>query len=168
QACNDHIDDFLFQEGLIDVRDVACNDLCPYPPGTLQTTPTTTAEDPVPTERPWLERIGGQTNLPEDVDPLVAALCMVPQGVNGGGFEQPLESVARALTRATTPNEPEYGFLRADASLLVLIVTDEVDCSHAPNHETIFDQAGNKAFWSDPQSAYPTSAVCWNAGVACT
>src|SRR5690606_14410266 len=100
--------------------------------------------------------------------PLVAALCMVPQGISGCGFEQPLESMALALSRAADPSEPEYGFLRADASLLVLFVTDEVDCSVHPNYATIFDQAGSRACWSDPSASFPTSAVCWNAGVQCT
>jgi hypothetical protein len=30
------------------------------------------------------------------------------------------------------------------------------------------DEGGNQVFWSDPSASSPTSAVCWNAGVACT
>jgi hypothetical protein len=64
--------------------------------------------------------------------------------------------------------EASYGFLRRDAILAVIILTDEVDCSYRNEHEIIFLPEGNRVFWSDPDAAIPTSAVCWNAGVACT
>jgi hypothetical protein len=165
QSCNEHLDDFVFGSGAVDVQDLACNDICAYPPGKISTLATTTADDPQPASRPWLERIGGNSNLSMDLDPVAAALCLVPQGINGCGFEQPLEAMAAALELATTPGNAESGFLRDEAGLLVIIVTDEVDCSHAD--ESIFLQEGNRTFWSDPQSAFPTSAVCWNAGVSC-
>jgi hypothetical protein len=167
RACNDHPEDFLFNNGQIDVQDVACNSICPYAPGKLHTLPTTTDEDPDPKPRPWMENIGGQSNLPEDINPALAALCIVPQGINGCGFEQPLEAMNRALLRAQTPGNPESGFLRLHAGLLVVVVTDEADCSYNPAQETIFDEEGAKTFWEDPQLSYPTSAVCWNAGTNC-
>jgi hypothetical protein len=57
------------------------------------------------------------------------------------------------------------GFLREDARLAVVIVTDEVDCSYNPAHEALF--IDEKALWSDPDDSLPTSAVCWRAGVEC-
>ena len=42
-------------------------------------------------------------------------------------------------------------------------VTDEVDCSFDWDYEDIFLEAGGKVFWSDPNAAFPTSAVCWTA-----
>jgi hypothetical protein len=167
RACNDHPEDFLFNNGAVDVQDLACNSICQYAPGKLHTLPTTTAEDPDPKPRPWMESIGGVTNLPEDIDPALAALCIVPQGINGCGFEQPLEAMNRALQRAQASDSPESGFLRLHAGLLVVIVTDEADCSYNPDHETIFFEDGDKTFWEDPASAFPTSAVCWNAGINC-
>jgi hypothetical protein len=167
RACNDHPEDFLFNSGQVDVQDLACNSICPYAPGKLHALPTTTAEDPEPKPRPWMESINGVTNLPEDIDPALAALCFVPQGINGCGFEQPLQAMHLALLRAQTPDEPESGFLRLNAGLLVVFVTDEADCSYNPEYASIFDQDGNKVFWSDPSSSFPTSAVCWNAGINC-
>jgi hypothetical protein len=164
-SCNERLEDFLFNNGEVDVTDVACNSLCPYAPGKLHALPTTTAEDQVAKPRPWIERIGGVSNLPEDVDPVSAALCIVPQGINGCGFEQPLEALDLAVQRTEDPMSPEYGFLREDASLLVIFVTDEEDCSWA--NESIFMQDGAKTFWSDQSAAFPTSAVCWNAGTRC-
>src|SRR5690606_16696878 len=96
-----------------------------------------------------------------------ALRCAVPMGVNGCGFESQLESSYLALARAQLNTEASYGFLRSDASLLVLILSDEIDCSYNKNYSTIFSAEGNKAFWSDPSSPYPTSALCWNAGVMC-
>lgn len=168
KACNDHPEDFLFNNGQVNVQDVACNSICQYAPGKLHTLPTTTAEDPEPKARPWMESIGGVTNLPEDIDPALAALCFVPQGINGCGFEQPLESMALALLREDDPAEQEFGFLRDNASLLVILVTDEEDCSYDKEHASIFAQDGNKAFWADQTASFPTSAVCWNAGTSCS
>jgi len=168
RACNDHLEDFLFDNGFLDVRDEACNEICPYGPGKLQTMPTTTALDPDPSSRPWLERIDGQSNLPDQVDPAVASLCLVPQGINGCGFEAPLRAMELAILRSDDPMDAQFGFIREDASLLVVLFSDEVDCSHDPNAASIFDADGLKTFWADPDSSFPTSAVCWNAGVSCT
>jgi hypothetical protein len=168
QSCKDHLADFVFGGGAIDVQDVGCNDICPYPAGKLVTTPTTIAGDPQLASRPWMERIGGVSNLPQDIDPVSAALCLIPQGISGCGFEQPLEAMALAVQRATTPDQPETGFIRDDASLLVVVLTNEADCSHNKNFATIFEADGEKTFWSDPNTSFPTSAVCWNAGVTCT
>jgi hypothetical protein len=167
-SCNERLDDFLFNNGEVDMQDLACNSICSYAPGKLHALPTTTAEDPDPKPRPWLERINGVSNLPLDADPVAAALCLVPQGINGCGFEQPLESMALALRRAEDPGTPESGFLRDEAGLLVIIVSDEEDCSYNKDHAEIFEPEGNKAFWSDPTASFPTSAVCWNAGTTCT
>jgi hypothetical protein len=166
RACNEHLEDFYFDIRADPPLDV-CSSTCPYAPGKLHALPTTTDEDPDPKPRPWMQSIDGDTNLPEDIDPALAALCFVPQGINGCGFEQPLEAMNRALTLAQTPGNPESGFLRPHAGLLVVIVTDEADCSHNPDHEAIFTQDGGKTFWTDQPSEFPTSAVCWNAGTSC-
>jgi hypothetical protein len=72
-----------------------------------------------------------------------------------------------ALLRAKDPTDPAYGFLRKDATLFVLFMTDEDDCSPAPGADEVFSSDGSKLFWSDPDAAAPTSAACWNAGVTC-
>lgn len=58
---------------------------------------------------------------------------MVKAGALGCGFEQPLEAVKQALVPANTANA---GFLRPDAALAVIILSDEDDCSIA--HSTLF------------------------------
>lgn len=167
--CTSRLDDFVAdgEGGPSDVRAVACNDICELSEGELAILPTTTDEDPAPAPRPWLEFIGGRTNLPEGVDMRDAMRCFAPQGVAGCDFEAPLESMYQALLRTKDPTDPAYGFLRKDAWLMVAILTDEDDCSLAPGAEDIFSPDGDKLFWSDPNAAAPTSAVCWNAGVTC-
>ncbi|PKN22287.1 MAG: hypothetical protein CVU65_15355 [Deltaproteobacteria bacterium HGW-Deltaproteobacteria-22] len=52
--------------------------------------------------------------------------CMVNQGTSGCGMEQPLEAMRLALTDPSGANE---GFLRPDADLAILLISDEDDCS---------------------------------------
>jgi hypothetical protein len=75
------------------------------------------------------------------------------------------------MLRAQAADEEEYGFLRASSLLMLVIVSDEADCSYNNEWQSIFlpaSMGGNQVFWSDPNASAPTSAVCWNAGVACT
>jgi len=51
---------------------------------------------------------------------------MAKAGAGGCGFEQTLESMKRALDPGNTANR---GFVRPDAALAVVIITDEDDCS---------------------------------------
>ena len=94
--------------------------------------------------------------------------CMLPQGIDGCGFEQPLESLYLSVARFQDPADASFGFHRPGALLAVMIVSDEVDCSYNPSWDSIFLPEGDRTFWSDDSAASPSSAVCWNAGVACT
>jgi hypothetical protein len=77
----------------------------------------------------------------DDVESAVTNLsCLANVGTTGCGFEQPLESMLMALTPSTstlrfaggllgsadTLNE---GFVRSDSVLIVILLTDEEDCS---------------------------------------
>lgn len=163
-SCKDRIADFGDDPSAFEL---GCTQPCTLDSAALAITPTRVAGSDELRARPWLERAAGLVNLPTTTDPLAALRCFMPQGVSGCGFESPLESMYLALARADDADEPEYGFLRERASLAIVILTDEVDCSHNPAHAEIFDAAGNKAFWQDPSAAQPTSALCWNAGVEC-
>lgn len=64
---------------------------------------------------------------------LAATLAsMVKAGALGCGFEQPLEAIKQALLPTNTANA---GFLRPDAALAVIVLSDEDDCSIA--HSTL-------------------------------
>lgn len=164
-SCRSRLSEFI-GPGMVDVTNEACLDVCVHDAIAIQ--PTTTDLDPVPAPRPWIERIGGATNLPPGVTPTEALQCLLPQGISGCGFEQPLRGMWASLMRFGLAGDSAYGFMRPNTDLLVVLVSDEVDCSYNNDWETIFLPDGNRVFWSDPASPFPTSAVCWNAGVACT
>ena len=79
-------------------------------------------------------------------------------GNTGCGFEQPLEAMVRALDG----NPANAGFLRPDALLAVIVLTDEDDCS--AKDDTLFDTTQ-----SDPGSPLGplTSFRCFEFGVTC-
>ncbi len=66
--------------------------------------------------------------------------CVARVGTQGCGYEQPLEAALKALTPGTSPlrfahdsighgDGANAGFLRDDATLAIVLVTDEDDCS---------------------------------------
>jgi hypothetical protein len=163
--CFERLDEFVV--GDVDVRDEACLAPCGLHAADLERLATPVDGDAVPRVRPWIERIDGVSNLPVGTDVRDAIACLLPQGIAGCTFGAPLESMRSALERATTPGDPNFGFLRDDADLLVVILTDSHDCSLAPGGEGIFDPDGEKTFWSNPDAESPTPAVCFNAGMQC-
>ncbi|HWB81239.1 MAG TPA: hypothetical protein VG755_40020 [Nannocystaceae bacterium] len=157
-----------------DATGPACTDRCQF--DTISTVPTTTELDDESKSRPWIESSGGTTNLAAVggivPTPVEAFQCFAPQGIAGCGFEQHLESMYKALLRSDMDAESQYGFLRSSAMLVVIIISDEVDCSYNNEHQSIFStesMGGDPSvFWSDPTASAPTSAVCWRAGIECT
>jgi hypothetical protein len=163
-SCSTRLGEFVLAGE--DVRARACTDRCTlHGAQQLDILPTTTEVDPVPKPHGWLERIEGVANFDAGMSLGDAFDCAAPQGITGCEFESPLESMYQALLGSSTPGHPNFGFLRESAILMIVFVTDEVDCSHQTDE--IFSADGNKTFWSDPDAAAPPSAVCWNAGVTC-
>jgi len=71
--------------------------------------------------------------------------CIAALGENGCGFEHQLAAVARALgADGMPPPEENQGFLRPDAYLFIMLVTNEDDCS-APPGSSLFDSTMNSA-----------------------
>jgi hypothetical protein len=158
-----------FQFGDVDAFDVACASICDH--DEIEIMPTSTENDPTPRPRPWIENIEGRTNLPAGISTTEAFRCFGPMGIAGCGFEEQLESVYRAIKRTEHAEEDQYDFIREDAILAIVLVSDEADGSfnRAPyGNAGPYDLEGDKVFWQDPNAAYPTSAVSWNAGVECS
>ncbi len=84
-------------------------------------------------------QIAGTNNIMGEPDVPSAFSCMAAVGEGGCGFEHQLESPYRALHDTIAENN---GFLRADAILAVVYVTDEDDCSAPPNTD-LFDPSTN-------------------------
>jgi len=78
-----------------------------------------------------------------DGDIGAAVQCMALLGDNGCGFESPLKSVLYALHKAQDPLDPDNGgFLRPDARLAIILLTNEDDCSVADD-SLLLDPAVN-------------------------
>lgn len=167
-SCRSRPEQFTFEgAGIPDFYASSCQEICPEQWEQFETLPTELYGESGARSRPWLERDETGTNLPDGLSLEQALQCAVPLGIAGCGFESPLESMWKALRRSQTDDEAGWGFIRADAVLSVVFVTDEGDCSYNNEWESIFTPDGDRVFWSDPDAATPTSAVCWNAGVAC-
>jgi hypothetical protein len=76
----------------------------------------------------------GNKNFTGDLNSVFA--CLAALGTNGCGYEHQLQAVRAAL--ADNVNPENRGFLRRDAILGIILVTDEDDCSAEPD-ATIFD-----------------------------
>src|SRR5690606_86063 len=146
-SCRGRLDEFLSSSafGDKDERQRGCLDHCTV--------------DGLALAEPWVEKSNGRTNLPPGVSMAQALQCVGPQGINGLGFEAPLESMRDAVL------DDQSGFLRDDALLAVIFVTDEVDCSMAPETFDWIYFEGD-VFWTTPERA--SSASCWLAGVSCS
>jgi hypothetical protein len=113
---------------------------------------------------PWISYQNGVTNVVggtgNAIDQVKQAFsCIARLGVQGCGFEQTLEAARRALDPALNLNP---GFLRANALLLVVFVTDEDDCSAAAT--TLYDPTQQGL--NDPLGPL-TSFRCFEFGIRC-
>ena len=85
--------------------------------------------------------------------------CIAELGTSGCGFEQPLESMRRALNGSNPTNS---GFLRENAFLAVIIISDEDDCS--TRNTDMFDTSQD----SPTAPLGPLSSFrCFEFGVKC-
>ena len=75
---------------------------------------------------------GVNTNFTGDISAVFA--CLAELGTGGCGFEHQLQSVRMALSGFVADNN---GFLRSDAHLAIVYITDEDDCS-APADSTMY------------------------------
>ena len=67
--------------------------------------------------------------------------CLASLGTAGCPYEQPLATTLRALTGQAAPGRCNAGFLRDDAILMMLWISDEDDGSASPGHPELFDPA---------------------------
>jgi hypothetical protein len=102
--------------------------------------------------------------------------CIGPQGVDGCGYESPLESMLQALYPRACWNDPTEcdaddppttaPFLRDGAVLAIAIITDEADCS--VKDYTIMADSDFMEINPDTGAPGASSAICWHAGVTCS
>ena len=160
--CTDRIERFEGNGMNPPVLEEACYDVCPM------------ANPAFPRDH-FIHFDPDGTNV-EGGTPSAALACIGPQGIDGCGYEAPLETMLQALNRGACWNDPDAencedsgyttGFLREEAILAIAIITDEADCS-VRNYSIMQDPIFME---TDPQQGTrePSSAICWNAGVLCT
>jgi hypothetical protein len=84
--------------------------------------------------------------------------CIARLGTSGCGFEQPLEAMRRALNGSNPANA---NFLRKDALLAVIFITDEDDCS---TYDTsMFAPSTDPESFLGPKKSFR----CFEFGVTC-
>jgi hypothetical protein len=160
-GCNARIDDFVAL-GSAEPQPETCTSVCPV--------------DVAPDDA-FVAFAGATSNVPGaapiDVDgdgtpdsaAAQALACLLPQGMNGCGFESPLEAMLLALDPAAEWNTGARPFLRPEADLAILVLTDEADCSLAD--ASAMEDPSYQEVNPYTQSPAPSSAVCWNMGVVC-
>lgn len=119
----------------------------------------------------YITSSGGVTNVPAalEVDPMTGKMvdtgpekalrCMGMIGDGGCGIESPLEAIKRALDGHRSENG---GFLRSDALLAVLVITDEDDCS-----VQLARRSENNPFTRDCDPMSPDAFDCYNVDYRC-
>jgi hypothetical protein len=80
----------------------------------------------------FISNVGGVANYTGDLATVLG--CMTALGDKGCGFEHQIASVARALGADGSPMPPQNaGFLRPDAELAIIFLSNEDDCSAPPS-----------------------------------
>lgn len=161
-GCNARIDDFTGLGADPIQADWACTSVCPS---------DIVPDDPFLAFGPLGVNVPDVTEVDVDGDNVPdsaiaqSLACMIPQGVNGCGYEQPLESMLQALNPTAPWNSGDRPFLREDANLAIVVITDEADCS-VQDYSVMDDDS---FFNTNPDTGtqQSSSALCWNAGVQC-
>jgi hypothetical protein len=156
EACIDRLSDFVGLGNNPPIAEDACTDLCPVAIKPLD---------------PYVAFGPEGTNVPGD-NVEGALKCLLPQGVNGCGYEAQLESMLQAINPAADWNQGNRPFLRDDATLGIVMLTDEYDCSvNPPEGYQWFTDPMYDTYWEvNPNTGtktQATSAVCWNSSVEC-
>ena len=88
----------------------------------------------------FISDVDGVANYAGDLAALLS--CMTALGDKGCGFEHQLASISRALGADGSPvPATNVGFLRPDAQLAIIVLTDEDDCS-APAGTSLYSLKG--------------------------
>lgn len=147
-SCTSRLDDFTGLGGS-PMFPEACTDECPV------------AVEP---DDPFVHVVGPEDNVPGG-SAREALRCLLPQGLVGCGYESTLETMLQALDPAAAWNGGDEPFLRPGADLALVLLTDESDCSI--DDLSVMENAAYHNVDPDSGLAAPSSALCWNAGVAC-
>jgi MYXO-CTERM domain-containing protein len=105
--------------------------------GVFQSTPRGTCTNTtLASGATFISNVNGEANYTGNLTDVFG--CIAQLGQNGCGFEHQLAAVARALgADGSPPPTQNVGFLRDDAELAIVLLTNEDDCS-APSNTTLY------------------------------
>ena len=117
--------------------------------GAFQSTPRGTCTNTtLASGATFISNVGGVANYTGNLTDVFG--CIAQLGQYGCGFENQLASVARALgADGAPPPSQNAGFLRADAELAIVLLTNEDDCS-APRNTTLYSLNGAQQNVANP------------------
>ncbi|HVY37882.1 MAG TPA: MYXO-CTERM sorting domain-containing protein [Polyangia bacterium] len=117
--------------------------------GVFQSTPRgTCASTTLTAGSKFISNVGGQANYTGSLPDVFS--CIAQLGSSGCGFEHQLAAVARALGADGAAPPPENaGFLRPNAELAIVMLTNEDDCSAKAN-TTLFSLNGGTQSITNP------------------
>ena len=96
----------------------------------------------------FISNVDGVANYTGDLSTLLS--CMTALGDTGCGFEHQLASISRALGADNSPAPAQNaGFLRPDAQLAIIVLSNEDDCS-APATTDLYSLNGGQQNISNP------------------
>ena len=96
----------------------------------------------------FISNVDGVANYTGDLSTLLS--CMTALGDTGCGFENQLASISRALGADGLPApSSNAGFLRPDAQLAIIVLSDEDDCS-APANTALYSLNGGQQNIANP------------------
>lgn len=115
----------------------------------------------------FLSDSNGIANFTDPIDQVFQ--CVALLGANGCGFEHQLASIDRALGAdgQGPPPSQNTGFLRDDAILAIVLLTNEDDCS-APPDTTLYSENGGQENLSNPLGPLGGGFRCNRYGHLCT
>jgi hypothetical protein len=112
----------------------------------------------------FISNVNGQANYSGKIEDVFS--CIAALGQDGCGFEAQLASVVRALGADGNPPPAENtGFLRPNAMLAIILITNEDDCSVPPESNLFISGPGHQ-FVADPEGPL-TSYRCNEFGHLC-
>jgi hypothetical protein len=97
--------------------------------------------------QPWIEM--------SDSNPEGTFQCRAKAGTSGSSIEMPLEALKLSLVDRVADGK-NAGFLRPDALLAFVVLTDEDDCSRSDNNFTIANDKCDTMQGTNPVSHYKT------------
>jgi hypothetical protein len=113
----------------VDVHADGCATACAL--GSFGVLPPPSLIDDESAGPPWLAEVRGRPGGLSGAPLADALACLLPVGVGGCAQESPLGAMLAAIDRSYDADDPAYGWMRDDAGLFAVVLTDEDEADPA-------------------------------------